>query len=39
MMRDLAQRAEYDDPSRLSKMSEADLHMKMRERGRRRTDR
>ena len=39
MMRDLAQRAEYDDPSRLSKLSDEDWHMKMRKRGRRRTDR
>ena len=37
MMRDLAQRAEYDDPGRLSKFSDADWHMKMRKRGRRRS--
>jgi hypothetical protein len=36
MMRDLAQRAEYDDPGRLSKLSDEDWHMKMRKRGRRR---
>ena len=33
---DLAQRAEYEDPSRLSKLSDEDWHMKMRKRGRRR---
>ena len=38
MMRDLAQRVEYEDGRRLSKLSDADWHMKMRKRGRRRRD-
>lgn len=36
LMRDLAARAEFDDSSRLSKLSDEDWHMKMRKRGRRR---